>query len=176
MKIVLIVLAVLITAVIVVIAIGYSLPVKHRAVREVRLRQTPAAIFAVITDVKAAPSWRSSVKTAEVFPDSGGKRRFREIGSDGSILFEVERVVPDRQLVTRIADPSLPFGGSWTYDLIPDGDSTTLRITEDGEVFNPFFRFVSRFVMGHASTIDRYLLDLTTRMGEADRTTRFPRL
>lgn len=166
MKIVLIVLAVLVAVVVVVIAIGYSLPVKHSAVREVRLRQTPAAIFGVITDNRAAPSWRSSVKTVEVLPDSGGKRRFREIGSDGSILFEVERAVPDRQLVTRIADPSLPFGGSWTYDLIPDGDSTTLRITEDGEVYNAFFRFVSRFVMGHTRTIDRYLQDLTNRLGE----------
>ena len=166
MKIVLIVVAVLVAAVIVVLAIGYSLPVKHRAVREVRLRQTPAAIFGVITDNKAAPSWRSSVKTVEVLPDSGGKRRFREIGSDGSILFEVERAVPDKQLVTRIADRSLPFGGTWTYDLIPDGDSTTLRITEDGEVYNPFFRFVSRFVMGHTRTIDRYLEDLTNRIAQ----------
>ena len=172
MKIVLIVLAVLIAAVAAVIAIGYSLPVKHRAVREVRLRQSPTVIFAAITDVKAAPSWRSSVKTVEVLPDSSGKSRFREIGSDGSILFEVEREVPGRKLVTRIADPSLPFGGTWTYDLIPDGDSTTIRITEDGEVYNPFFRFVSRFLMGHTRTIDRYLQDLTKRFGVQARLSR----
>ena len=166
MKIVLIAIAVLVAAVLLVIAVGDSLPVNHRAVREARFRQPPAAIFAVITDVKSFPSWRSSVKTVEVLPDSAGKQRFREIGSDGSILFEIERAVPGKQLLTRIADPSLPFGGSWTYDLIPDGDSTTLRITEDGEVYNPFYKFVSRFVMGHTRTIDRYLLDLTNRFGE----------
>jgi uncharacterized protein YndB with AHSA1/START domain len=167
MKILLIVVAVLVAVVIVVIAIGYSLPVKHRAVGETRVRQTPAAVFAVITDAKAFPSWRPSVKSVELLPDSAGKRRFREIGSDGSILYEVERIVPDKQLVTRIADPSLPFGGTWTFDLIPEGDSTTVRITEDGEVYNPFFRFVSRFLMGHTRTIDRYLQELVKKFTSA---------
>jgi hypothetical protein len=161
MKIALIVIAVIVGVVVVVLAIGYSLPVKHRAQGQSVFRQPPAAVFAAITDVNAFPSWRASVKSVEVLPDSAGKRRFREVGSDGAILYEVERSVPGEQLVTRIADPSLPFGGRWTFDLIPAGDSTTVRITEDGEVYNPFFRFISRFVMGHTSTIDRYLLDLT---------------
>jgi uncharacterized protein YndB with AHSA1/START domain len=164
MKIALIIIAVIFAVSGVVLAIGYSLPVKHRAQRETVVRQTPAAVFAAITDVKAFPTWRASVKSAEVLPDSGGKRRYREVGSDGEILYEVERSVPNQQLVTRIADPSLPFGGRWTFDLIPAGDATTLRITEDGEVYNPFFRFVSRFVIGHTGTIDRYLRDLSKHL------------
>jgi hypothetical protein len=92
---------------------------------------------------------------------------FREEGADGAILYEVDSAVPDRLLVTRIADRSLPFGGKWTYELIPSGDSTTLRITEDGEVYNPLFRFVSRFVMGHHATIDQYLGDLARKFGES---------
>jgi hypothetical protein len=167
MKIALIILAVVVAAVVVVIAIGYSLPVKHRAHGQASFSQTPSAVYGAITDVKAVPTWRPSVKTVEVLPDSAGKRRFREVGSDGAILYEVERSVPDQQHITRIADPSLPFGGRWTFDLIPAGDSTTLRITEDGEVFNPFFRFVSRFVMGHTSTIDRYLDDLAKHLRKA---------
>jgi hypothetical protein len=121
----------------------------------------------VITDVKAFPAWRPSVKTVEELPESEGKRQFRETGSDGSILYRVERSEADRQLVTRIADPSLPFGGTWTYDLIPEGERTLLRITEDGEVYNPVFRFVSRFIMGHTSTIDKYLEDLSSHLGES---------
>lgn len=166
MRIALIVAGVLAAIVILVVAIGFALPVSHKAVGEARFRQPPAKVFAAITDVNAFPSWRSSVKTLETLPDSAGKRRFREIGSDGAILFQIERSVPDKQLVTRIADPSLPFGGSWTYDLIPDGDATILRIAEDGEVYNPILRFVSRFVMGHTSTIDRYLQDLARHLGE----------
>jgi hypothetical protein len=164
MKVAFIVIGVIVAAIAVVIGIGYSLPVDHRAQGQAVFRQMPPAVFAAITDVKAFPTWRPSVKSVELLPDSAGKRRFREVGSDGSILYEVERSVTDSQLVTRIADPSLPFGGRWTFDLIPVGDSTTLRITEDGEVYNPFFRFVSRFVLGHTGTIDRYLLDLSNHL------------
>ena len=45
----------------------------------------------------------------------------REIGKDGSIVYEIERSVPDSLLVTRIADRSLPFGGTWTHTLFPKG-------------------------------------------------------
>jgi uncharacterized protein YndB with AHSA1/START domain len=164
MRIALIILGAFAALVIIVVAVGLALPVNHQAVSEARFRQSPAEIFAVITDAKNFPSWRPSVKNVEVLPDSAGRKRFREAGSDGSILYEIEQAAPNTRLVTRIADRSLPFGGSWTYELIPDGDSTTLRITENGEVYNPVFRFLSRFVMGHTSTMDRYLRDLAHRL------------
>jgi hypothetical protein len=82
----------------------------------------------------------------------------------------VDTAVPNERLVTRIADKSLPFGGKWTYTLAQTGNSTVLRITEDGEVYNPVFRFISRFVLGHATTIDRYLRDVAARLGDKDAT------
>jgi len=167
MRLILIGLGLLIALVVIVVGVGYALPVKHKAVRQARYNQSPSAIFSVITDVQQFPSWRESVKRVEILPDSAGKKRFREIGSDGSILFEIESVAPNKQLVGRIADPSLPFGGKWTYDILPAGTSSILRITEDGEVYNPVFRFVSRFVMGHTRTIDRYLADLARKFGES---------
>jgi len=54
----------------------------------------------------------------------------------------------------------------WTYTLVPAGDSTTLRIVEDGEVYNPIFRLVSRFVLGHNFTIDQFLRDIGKKVGE----------
>jgi hypothetical protein len=94
-----------------------------------------------------------------------GRARWLEAGGDGEILFERVEAVPAERLVTRIADPGLPFGGTWTYELadaeLADaGQGTRLRITEDGEVYNPAFRFISRFVLGHGRTIERYLADL----------------
>ena len=167
MKYALIVLAALAALVLVIVAIGYSLPVKHRASRQIHLRQPPERVFALINDPAGFPSWRSKVKTVDILPDNNGHRVFRENGGDGKILFEVDSVVPNKRLVTRIADKSLAFGGTWTYDLIPDGPGTTLRITEDGEVYNPIFRFVSRFVMGHSATIDGYLRDVAAHFGES---------
>lgn len=166
MKYALIVLAALVALVLLVVAVGAMLPVKHRASRQIKLHQPAEKVFAAINDPASFPSWRSKVKKVEILPDRNGHRVFRETGGDGEILLEVDSVVANQRLVTRIADPSLPFGGKWTYELLPDGDSTTIRITEDGEVYNPLFRFVSRFVIGHHSTIDQYLRDLAKKFGE----------
>lgn len=149
----------------VIVAIGYALPVRHRATRAAAIASPPPAVFTAIANVEQYPSWRSDVTRVELVPNDTGPVRFREIGRSGAILYEVERREPDRLLVTRIADPSLPFGGTWTYELTPSDRGTTLRITEDGEVRNPVFRFVSRFVLGHTATIDRYLGDLTRHFG-----------
>ncbi len=160
MRFLLIAAAILGALVLLVLVIGWSLPVKHTATSAVTVHTSAGPLYNLITDIEHYPEWRSSVERTERLPDSAGKTRFREYGSDGTILYEVESAKPDQRIVTRIADRSLPFGGSWTYELIPRGDSTTLRITENGEVYNPLFRFVSRFVMGHTRTIDTYLQDV----------------
>jgi len=165
MKWILITLAIIGLLIVAVVGIGFVLPVKHVATRSARFAQPAEKIFLAITDIQSFPEWRPSVERVEVLPPSGAHPRFREIGSDGSILFETDSLVPNKRLVNRIADRSLPFGGRWIYDLTPDGDGTRLTITEEGEVYNPIFRFVSRFIMGHTRTIDRYLGDLKNRLG-----------
>jgi hypothetical protein len=74
------------------------------------------------------------------------------------------------RLVTRIADPNLPFGGTWTYLIAPEAEGCSIEITEHGEVYNPIFRFVSRFIMGHAATIEAYLSALGKRLEEGGQT------
>ena len=90
--------------------------------------------------------------------------KWRERAGGDAIMFEVVESRPHERLEVRIADPDLPFGGTWTYELLPETVSTRLRITERGEVYNPVFRFMSRFVFGHAATLDAYLADLRARL------------
>jgi uncharacterized protein YndB with AHSA1/START domain len=156
---------VLVGLVLLIVIVGYALPAHHRASRSAHFAAAPSALFAAMTDVEGYPSWRSDVKRVELVPNGAGPQRFREIGSNGTILYEIERREPDHLLVTRIADPSLPFSGTWTQELTASAAGTTLRVTEDGEVRNPIFRFVSRFVIGHTASIDRYLADLGRRLG-----------
>jgi uncharacterized protein YndB with AHSA1/START domain len=148
------------------IVLGLIIALVLIARRQIRLNQRAEKVFALINDPAAFPSWRSKVRKVDLLPDQNGHRAFREIGGDGEILFEVDTVIPNQRLVTRIADRSLPFGGKWTFELLPAGGGTTLRITEDGEVYNPLFRFVSRFVIGHHASIDQYLRDVARHFGE----------
>jgi uncharacterized protein YndB with AHSA1/START domain len=167
MRIAVIVIVVLGALIALLLVVGWSLPVRHRASRRATYAASPDAVYDALTNVSAFPSWRSKVKSAEVVAPIEGKLTFRERSSDGEILYVVDDATPARRLVTRIADKTLPFGGTWTYELSPEGQGTALRITEDGEVYNPLFRFVSRFVLGHTATIDTYLADLGKKFGGA---------
>ena len=148
----------------VVVAIGYMLPQNHRVSRERTFPANAETLFAQITDVAAYPEWRTGVTRVEILAPVNGLVSFRESGSDDDIAFVMETVEPGRRVVSRITDKSLPFGGSWTYELTPAGSGTALRITENGEVYNPLFRFISRFVLGHYKTIDQFLDDLERRV------------
>lgn len=150
-----------------VAAVGWMLPVGHRASVARTYHASPAALYTLITDVAAYPTWRSEVRGVETLPEEDGHRRWVEATKNGApITYVAEQSVPDRLLVSRIANTDLPFGGKWTYELTPAGpDRTTLRITEDGEVYNPIFRFVSRYVMGHESTMKQYHAAVGRRFG-----------
>ena len=68
--------------------------------------------------------------------------------------------------MTRIADRSLPFGGTWTYEITAEAGGSALRITEEGEVYNVIFRFMARFVFGYTATMEGVLRDAGRRFGE----------
>lgn len=166
MRIALYVVAGLAALVLLVVAIGYALPQGHVATREVTVAAPPEKLFALIGTPADYPKWRSDVDRVEVMPPEAGKERFRELGDNGALLMRVDERVPNSRLVTVIADSTLPFGGKWTYELVPAANGTTLRITEDGQVYNPVFRFMSRFVFGHAATMEKYLADVQKAMSD----------
>jgi uncharacterized protein YndB with AHSA1/START domain len=159
---VLIAVGVLLVAVLAIVTIGWRLPVAHVASSAVQLSASSESVFALINKPEDYATWRPDVKNVEVMTEQGATR-FREEGSNGAILFEITERVPPLRLVTRIADKSLPFGGRWIYEVTPVPGGSELRITEEGEVYNPIFRFVSRFIMGHGSTIEAYLAAVKKR-------------
>ena len=165
MKWLLVAVAVVAGSVAAVALVGALLPKAHVASRSARFSQPPETLWAMIT---GPPDWRPELKSFEALPPSEGRRRWRETDRHGQAITyeEVESISP-RHLVARIADTNLAFGGGWTYDIAPVSRGCILTITENGEVYNPIFRFVSRFVVGHTATIDAYLKALRTKLGEA---------
>lgn len=155
MKIVFVVIGALVALVGVVCVFGALLPARHTASRDIWLPVPKEEVFSLVTNVTAYSQWRSNVRNVEVLAEQ--PLRFREKARGGDILYEeVERRAPEK-FVVRIADPSLPFGGRWTYLLQTENEGTRLSITEDGIVRNIVFRFMSRFVFGHTATMDAYL-------------------
>ena len=142
--------------------VGLLLPKAHVATRSATFKQPPAVVFATLA---GPPDWRPDVTKFEILSTNGGNPKWKEYDHRGrAILYERTESNPPHRMVTRIADPTLPFGGTWIYEIREAGGGTELQITEHGEVYNPIFRFVSRFIMGHTATIDKYLEALTTKL------------
>jgi hypothetical protein len=159
------VLAALAIAVAVACAIGACLPRHHLATRARTLAATRAAVWALISEPRGYGAWRRGVDGVAVLAEQP-RLRWREGAGRDAVTYELMESDGGARQVVRIADDEhrLPYGGSWTYALTDDGEGTRVSITEDGEVRNAFFRFVSRFIIGHSWTIDRYLDDLAAAL------------
>ncbi len=167
MKYVLVTLAVIVGLILVVVVVGALLPKQHHVTRAARFPQPPEAIWTAMTNYQEFPSWRSKVTRVEAIPSTNNLPAWREIDSHGgSLPMQTVEVDPPNRLVTEIADPQLPFGGTWTTEITRVDGGSIVRITEDGEVRNPIFRFMSRFVLGLTATMETYLRDLGKKFGE----------
>ncbi len=147
----------------VVVIAGALLPRDHAATRSVRLHRPAEDVFAIIT---GPGGWRPELAKWERIDD----RHFVETTKKGGHRIRmqiVESQAPTRH-VTRIDDPSLPFGGTWTFEITPAAEGCNLRITENGFVSNPIFRFISHYFMGHHATMETYLRSLGAHLGERE--------
>ena len=131
--------AALVLLAVVVFVVGSALPQDHAASRTRTFKATPDAVWAAINDPAITPK--------------------------GSPTTETTESVPSRLLVHRVVGESA-FAGSWTFEIAPVPAGSTLTITENASVFNPVFRFVSRFVMGHYRSIDAFMSALADRFPE----------
>jgi hypothetical protein len=167
MKWIVVAIAALIALVVVIIGIGALLPQNHSAMRSARFKKPPQVVWDVIT---GPPDWRKDVRSFQQLSPRDGRRTWKEIDQHGgAVTYEALEETPPMRLVTRIADRNLPYGGTWIHEIAPDPDdpeACVLTITEKGEIYNPVFRFMSRFVFSYSGTIDAFLKALDARLGQ----------
>jgi hypothetical protein len=166
MKLLLIIVAVVFALIIAVLVIGAVLPKSHVASRQIVLHRSPDEVYQTVRDFSATPSWRPGLERVEMIATADNHVQFREQGEQGPITYDLIEDRPGEKMVTRIADLDLGYSGSWTYTFTKDPAGTRVQITEAGEVSNILFRFVSRFIFGHTSTIEKYLTALGKKFGE----------
>jgi uncharacterized protein YndB with AHSA1/START domain len=162
---IILVLAVLIFFLVAVALAGAMLPPQHSVTRTIMLKQPPEAVWQAITDHGKEPEWRHDVVSVTKLADRNGHALVEEKYKNGdSMKIETVETQPPTRLVRDVVDNSM-FTGRWTYTLTPIPEGTSISINETGSVPNPVFRFVSRFVIGHTTTVDRYLANLAARFG-----------
>jgi uncharacterized protein YndB with AHSA1/START domain len=143
--------------------VGWLLPVAHVASRSATVVAPPEKVFETIARVDSYQSWWSEISRVEMLPSEDGRTRFRQHTGTGALVMEVTESAPPSRFVTRIADPDQPFGGTWTWEIVPEGSGSRVTITERGEIYNPLFRFMARFVFGYTATMESCLAALTVK-------------
>jgi len=159
---------VVLAALLVAVALaGAMLPKEHTVTRSVVVQQSPQEVWAVITEYASEPKWRRDLASVNRLADRNGHELVEERYKNGELLkIETMESQPPTKLVRDVVDNPI-FSGRWTYQIAPEKDGTRVTITEQGRVPNPVFRFVSRFVIGHTTSLDRYLRALTRHFGAA---------
>ena len=114
--------------------VGYFMPAAHEASRSAEFTKSPEMVYALISDLKNYSSW---------WPDN-------------DVNVEVVEAVPPSRFVTRIVGESA-FGGTWTWDIEKTAAGSRATITERGEIYNPMFRALARFVFGYTSSMESCL-------------------
>jgi uncharacterized protein YndB with AHSA1/START domain len=145
--------------IIMAIVIGKFLPTAHVATVCEEFPVDAASLWRILTDYEAMPDWRAGLKEVARLED-GAREQWVEKDRRRAIVYETVECRPPHYLVRRIVGNDLPFSGQWKYALEPSGTGAVLRITEEGQVHNAFFRFVSKFIIGHRRTMEGFMRDL----------------
>lgn len=163
MKVLGIIVVVLLIAGGLVYADGARMPSTH-SVSVMGVVQAPEEkVFALITDVKNGANWRPEVKSVNTLqPDQGRDHWVEHLGHGQYMTFLAVQTAPPTLRKVKLDDPKAAYGGTWTYELSPgpSAASTTLKITEDGYINPPVYRFVMARVMGPTKNLDAYMKDI----------------
>ena len=100
------------------LVVGWLLPEKHTASRQATFRRRLKQCGRSLPMSRRFRRGAATSRRVERLPDRDGRPVWVEEGGNGRMTFAVERSEAPRLLVVRIADPDLPFGGTWTYAVL----------------------------------------------------------
>lgn len=161
------VVGVLVALILGVLVGGLLLPEEHHASRTLVTKQSPQAIWDAINNHADEAAWRSDVQSVTSLGERNGKPVWREDYKDGNkVTLMTTESKPPTRMVRELTDLEGPFSGRWEIDIAPKPEGSNVTITEIGRVSNPFFRFVSKYVIGHTTSMERYLKGLAGKFGE----------
>jgi uncharacterized protein YndB with AHSA1/START domain len=159
-------LGVIVGLVLLLVVVGMLLPREHTARASIELAASPERVWAVVSDFAGAARWRPDLESVRLDTAPGRPFRFVETTHEGELPFEVVSQDPPRRQVVRVIDDGLPFGGTWTWELVPLGAGTGLTLTEEGFTRNPIYRALGLVFFRPTESIARYLRALAAELGE----------
>ncbi len=149
--------------------VGMRQSKEHTVSRALTLKQSPEAVWAVISDLAGHTAWQPFLQYVKRLPDRDGKEawdlKYKGAGAPPMTLVVTEKSPPSR-LVRTIDDAKKVFSGRWEFDIKPTSGGSRVAITEHGTIPNPFFRGMFKLFGRPEQYIVQYLKALAGRFGE----------
>lgn len=156
-----------IALVVVAIAISFTLPAQSSHTRVIVLKQTPEAVFAVLSDVQKFPSWNRNLEKVETLPPIDGKDATKQTFRGGMTMTVVttESLAPTH-LVRTLRDVSgNTFSGSWNYEITPTNEGCEVALSEKANLKNRLSR-LRVWLLGSTRYVDQHLVALAKHFDE----------
>ncbi len=142
--------------------VGLFIPKQREFVKQSEFKSPPEKVFEVVTDFKNQVSWRGDVQEIKVI-DSNTWTETPKRGTP--ITFKIKRQVENKLLEIEIIEPK-SFNGYWVGTFEPTPSGTKVIFKEVVVIENPFFRALSSIFVDLEKTMEIYMNNLTTKLGE----------
>jgi uncharacterized protein YndB with AHSA1/START domain len=145
---------------------GRSIPKHQTHTRTINLKQTPEAIFALLTDLPNFPKWNRNMVKIEMLPPVDGKEATRQtFKGNMTMTIITSESTPPKHLVRSMGDSGGPFEGSWIYDITPTAEGAQVVLTEQSTMNSVLFRLMSKF-FDPTKYMDEHLEGMARHFGE----------
>ena len=144
---------------------GMLLSEHHIISSRILLNESPENVWRAISDLASTPDWYANIVSEERLADRNGHQVWKEQYRNGQeLVLETVESCPPHRLMRAAIEGNVRE--SWEFELQPTKNGSELRVTESGDIPNPFKRFVSKYLMGHFRAIDNYERALALRFDE----------
>lgn len=146
-----------------VIVVGLLLPPVYQTTAVHRLAASPDAVFAVLTDLDAMPTWRRDLASLERLPEANGVVRWQERGRDGRWTPLARTAVAPGRIEVEVATSRLTQR-RWVYQWRGVEGATELSVLEATTVQNPASRTLVRLFGDRRDYLQRWVADVEGRL------------
>ncbi len=160
-KITLIILTIIVVIINIPIIGGLFLPKSHKVTKTMFVKYDPENVYLFITNVKEYPKWLHRVKKVEIVSTNpSGLTSWQEHYSYGKpMMYQIMEAAPYSDLTIKTANAEAYYVNTWKINIKEVENGTMLTITEDGDIYNPFFRTIAK-LRGTDYSLNEYMADL----------------
>lgn len=145
-----------------VFAIGLLLPKQRAYLKTADLKSSPESVFQIVADFENQTLWRNDVQEIKVIDQN----TWTEVPKKGTpITFRTKRKIQNQLFEIEIIEPK-SFQGYWvgTFEQTPTGTKVVFK--EVIVIENPLFRVFSAVFVDLDKTMEVYMNNLRTKLGE----------